>query len=126
MQLILAQAAAQGFGQAQQRGIVIDQATALGVRLHGEFFVAEEGEVVVQQPAHKHLDFRQLGRVHLELGLVQPGQQLLGAGLHGREIEHRQTHLGEHFQQGFLQGTHLADIGAAVDLQIDQRFLLHT
>ena len=126
MQIILAQATAQGLGQAQQRGIVIDQATALGVRLHGKFFVAEEGEVVVQQPAHKHLDFRQLGRVHLELGFVQPGQQLLGTGLHGREIEHRQTHLGEHFQQGFLQGAHLADIGAAVDLQIDQRFLLHT
>ena len=125
VQLVLLQAGAQLFGQAEQRGLVIDQMAAVLLVDQGELLVAEESEVVVQQVFEEGLHLGQLGAIDLQLGLAQPGQQLLGLGLHRGEVGHRQAHLGQHFEQGLLQGTQLADIGAAVDLQVHQRFVLH-
>lgn len=45
--------------------------------------------------------------------------------MHRGEVGNRQAHLGQHFEHGPLQGTQLADIGAAVNLQVHQRFVLH-
>ncbi|MDT4802000.1 hypothetical protein FQZ97_347150 [compost metagenome] len=125
VQVVLAEAGAQTLGQAQQRALVILDIAAVGLLVDGEFLVAEEGEVVVQQPLEEHLDLGQFGLVHLELGLAQPGQQFLGLGLHRQEVDDRQAHVAEHLQQAALQAAQLAVAGAAVDLQEDQRLLRH-
>ncbi|MCY1495959.1 hypothetical protein D9M68_298730 [compost metagenome] len=125
MQVRLLQPGAAQPGNAQQGLLVVDQVTAAVLFGHGEFLIAEEGEVVVQQPLHEHLDLGQLFLVDLELGLVQPGQQFLGLGLHRLEVGDRDADVAQHFQQGLLQGLHGAIVGAAVDLQEHQRFLAH-
>ncbi|MDT4823321.1 hypothetical protein FQZ97_565440 [compost metagenome] len=125
MQVRLLQPGAAQPGNAQQRLLVVDQVAAAVLFGHGEFLIAEEGEVVVQQPLHEHLHLGQLVLVDLELGLVQPGQQFLGLGLHRLEVGDRDADVAQHFQQGLLQGLHGAIVGAAVDLQEHQRFLAH-
>ena len=115
----------QHLAQAQQRAFVVDDARHTALLLHAELLEAEEGEVVVDQPAEEHLDLLQLARIALALAFAHAGQQSLGACFHRREIGNGQTHLGEHFLQCLLQSLQRADIGAAVDLQVHQRFMLH-
>ncbi|VXC89677.1 hypothetical protein PSEUDO9AZ_20590 [Pseudomonas sp. 9AZ] len=125
MQLIGLEASAQALGHAQQGLLVVDHAAAAGAVGNGEFFIAEEGEVVVEQPAHEYLDLFQLGAFDLELGLIQPSQQFLGLGFHRLEVGDAQAHIAEYFVQVFFQGLQLADVSAAVNLQEHQRFLLY-
>ncbi len=116
-----AQPGAQMARQAQQRGLVIKNATAVGLLRHAELFVAEEGEMIVGQPAHEIGDFRQLSFVSV-LQVAQPGMQLLRLVFHGSKVIDDQAHIGEHPQQRLLQFAHGGGTGAAVDLDEDQRF----
>ena len=115
----------QHLAQAQQRAFVVDDARHTALLLHAELLEAEEGKVVVDQPAEEHLDLFQLARIALAFAFAHARQQGLGARLHRREIGNSQTHLGQHFLQRLLQSLQRADIGAAVDLQVHQRFMLH-
>ncbi len=126
MQVGLGQAGAAQARNAQQGLLVIHQVAA-GLTLvdHGELLVAEEGEVVVHQPVHEDLHLGQFGRVHLQLGLVQPGQQFAGLGGHGFEVGDGDTHLTQHVFQRLLQHLESSGGGNPVDLQEHQRFLLH-
>jgi len=119
------QAGAQTLGQAEQGFLVVDDAAAIGGRHDGEFLVAEEGEVVIQQPVQVDLDFIQLGLVHLELGAIQPGQQLARLGLHRLEVGDAHAHVAEDFVNGPFKRLQLGGTGAAVDFQEHQRFLQH-
>ncbi|MCY1425831.1 hypothetical protein D9M71_416320 [compost metagenome] len=125
MQLVLLQAGAQQFGQAEEGALVVDHPAAVGLVGHGEFLVAEEGEMIVQQPFEEGADFRDFLGAALELRLAEPGQQVGGLFLHGGEVGHRQAHLAEHFQQRLGDGLQLADLRAAVDLQVHQRLVAH-
>ncbi|MNM98911.1 hypothetical protein D3C81_1114550 [compost metagenome] len=81
--------------------------------------------MVVQQPFEEGADLGDLFGAPLELGLAEPGQQFRGLGLHGREVGDRQAYFAEHFQQRLGDGLQLADVGAAVDLQVHQRLMAH-
>ena len=125
MQLIGLEAAAQALGQAQQGLLVIDHAAAASAVGNSELFIAEEGEVVVEQPAHEYLDLFQLGAFNLEFGLIQPGQQFFGLGFHRLEVGDTQAYIAKDFLQILFQGLQFTDVGAAVNLQEHQGFLLH-
>ncbi len=122
-QVIGAQACAQQAGQAQERGVVVDQVAAVGVGLDGELLVAEEGEMVVQKPRQEALH---LGLVVLrgaEGVLLHQVQQLADLGFHRLEVGDHAAHLGQHLLQLHGQGVELGGVGAAVDLQVHQRFM---
>ncbi len=123
VQFLVLQARPQAPRQAQQRRLVVDHAPTVGLVDDLELLVAEEGEMVVQQPAEEHLDFGQVLAVQRRPGRLQPGQQLGGLGLHRLEVGNRQAHFFQHLQQRPLQGAQFAGAGAAVDLQEHQRFL---
>lgn len=123
VQVILAQAGTQQTGQAEEGFLVVDHAPAVGLVGDAEFLVAEEGEVVVQQPFEIAAHFLQFLRRHLQLGLAKPGQQFAGLGLHRFEVGDGHAYFTEHFQDGLLQRPQFAGVGATVDLQVHQRFL---
>ncbi|KAF1050668.1 MAG: hypothetical protein GAK43_02725 [Stenotrophomonas maltophilia] len=125
VQVGLAEAGAQQLGHTKERGIVIDHPATIALRGHGELFVTEEGEVVVQQPLEERPHLGGLLRAGLGLRLAQPGQQVTGLGAHRREIGHGQAHLAEHLDDRLLQRPQLSHRGAAVDLQVHQRLLVH-
>ncbi|MNN03753.1 hypothetical protein D3C81_1164580 [compost metagenome] len=113
------QPAAQAPRHAEQRGLVVDdQPAAVGLRLDAKLLVAEEGEVIVQQPGE---EFAHLGAVvggQRRLQLRPQGAQAL---LHRPVVGHGQAHVGEHLVQGLGQQVAGTGAGAAVDLQADQR-----
>ena len=118
--LHIAQAAAQQPRQAQQRALVVFHPGAARILDDAKFLVAQEGEVIVQQPL---VEGAHLGHFRvLAITLRQVVQQAPHLVLHGGEVAHRQAHLAQHLAQQLLQVAQLGGAGAAVDLQEYQRF----
>ncbi|MNZ40972.1 hypothetical protein D3C78_585090 [compost metagenome] len=116
------QLVAQAPRQSEQRGLVVDdQPAAVGLRLDLELLVAEEGEVVIQQPVEEAAHLGTILDVRRQAGRLQSRQQRVHPRAHRREVGHRQAHLAEHLAQRLDQHVLLAGTGAAVDFQADQR-----
>ena len=83
--------------------------------------VAEEGEVLVDQPAHQPLGLGGLdGQVGRHLG-VEPVGHLDRPGPHLRPVLDRGAHVVEHRDQLGAQPLALGGVGLAVDLQVHPR-----
>ncbi|MNN09829.1 hypothetical protein D3C81_1227330 [compost metagenome] len=124
-QVIVGQAGTQQLGQAEEGVLVVDDMAAIGFVADHELFVAEEGEVVAHQPFQEALDFVLLVAIDGELAVVQLGQDVLDLGLHRLEIADGHADFTEHLLQLFAQHIELGGVGAAVDFQVHQRFLLN-
>ncbi|MCY1177604.1 hypothetical protein D9M73_179190 [compost metagenome] len=119
-QLFCGQAHAQTARQAEERLLVVDHLAAIGVALDGEFFIAQEGEVVIQQPLEEGLDFALLVLGRTKAGLFHLRHHFTQLGLHRLEVGHHHPYLGQHLLDLAGQHCQLGGIGAAVDLQVHQ------
>ncbi|RMR97177.1 hypothetical protein ALP75_200938 [Pseudomonas syringae pv. actinidiae] len=125
VQVFVAQPRTQQAGQAQERRFVVHQLTAVGVSAHFKLFVTQKGKVVVHQPLQEDLDFDLFFRIGVGFVGIDARQQIMQTRFHRRKIFDRNPHLAEHLLQLASQHVQLAGTGAAVDLQVHQRFLQH-
>ncbi|CRM91320.1 hypothetical protein [Pseudomonas sp. 22 E 5] len=123
-QVIGGEAGAQQLGQTEERAGVIFDMTAVRLVTYHEFFIAKEGEVVAHQPFQEVLDLGFFFAVDAEPAGVDPGEQVLDLGFHRLEIGHRHAHFAQYLFEFLAQHAQLGGVGAAVDFQVHQRFLL--
>ncbi len=124
-QLVGRQAHTQAARQAEERLFVVDHLAAIGGAGNGEFLIAEEGEVVVQQPLEEGLDLALLVLRRAERGLLHLGEHFLQLGFHRLEVGNRHPNLSQHLFDLAGQHGQFGGVGAAVDLQVHQRLVLH-
>ncbi|RMN69924.1 hypothetical protein ALQ54_05713 [Pseudomonas syringae] len=125
VQFFAGQAGAQQAGQPEEGRLVVHQLAAFGVVAHFELFVTEEGEVVVHQPLQEDLDLGLFLDIGVGLVGIDTGQQLMQTRFHRPEIFDDGAYFAKYLLQLARQHVQLADVGAAVDLQVHQRFLQH-
>ncbi len=124
-QVIVGQAGAQQFGQAEEGILVVLDVAAIGLIGDHEFFVAEEGEVVAHQPFQEAFDFVLFIGVDGEGAVVELGEDVLHLGFHRFEIGDRDADFTENLFQLFAQHIQFGRVGAAIDFQVHQRFVQH-
>ncbi|MNS73761.1 hypothetical protein D3C72_1072120 [compost metagenome] len=124
-QLVARQAHAQAARQAEERLLVVDHLAAIGVALDGEFFIAQEGEVVVQQPLEESLDLALFVLRRAKGGLLHLCHHFTQLGLHRFEVGNHHPHLGQHLLDLAGQYRQLGGVGATVDLQVHQRLMAY-
>jgi len=98
--------------------------TTVRLVTYHELFIAEEGEVVAHQPFQEVLDLGLFFAVDAEPAGVDTDQQFLDLGFHRLEIGHGHAHFAQYLLQLFAQHVQFGGVGAAVDFQVHQRFLL--
>ncbi|MNH04585.1 hypothetical protein D3C79_638850 [compost metagenome] len=124
-QLFSREAYPQAPWQAEERLFVVDHLAAATATLDGELFVAEEGEMVVQQPFEESLDLALFMLRRAKSGLFDLRHDFTQLGLHRFEIGNRDAHFGQHLLDLAGQHRQFGGIRATVDLQVHQRLMAH-
>ncbi len=111
--------------QAKEGLFVVNHLAAVTVALNGELFIAEEGEMVVQQPLEEGLDLALFVLNRSKRGLFHLRHDFTQLGFHRLEISHRHADFGQHLFD--LAGEHrqFGGIGTTVDFQVHQRLMAH-
>ncbi|MNO45043.1 hypothetical protein D3C76_353000 [compost metagenome] len=125
-QLFRRQPHAQAPRQAEEGLLVVDHLAAIAAALDGELLVAQEGEMVVQQPLEKRLHLALLVLRRAKRSLLDLRHHFAQLDLHRFEVGDRHTHFSQHLFDLAGQHRQFGGVGATVDLQVHQRLMAHT
>lgn len=120
VQVIFVQVGMQQMGQVEEGFFVVDYVFVVGFVGDVEFFVVEEGEVVVQQLFEIVVYFFQFFCWYFQFGFVKLGQQFVGFGFYWFEVGDGYVYFIEYFQDGFFQCLQFVGVGVMVDFQVYQ------